>query len=215
GESMHIKFAVFVAVRIAEALHTAHTLEDESGDQTPVVHRDVSPDNILISSHGNPQLADFGVAQLATELQQKQNQPVRGKASFLSPEALQPDLGPVDGRSDIFSLGTVLYQALTGEAPFEREGRDQTLKAILLDAPPVPSARRPEVPEQLDAIVKQSLAKKPDERFQSAREFQNALEEALQAIGIVSERRFGEWIDELVDRAARIEENADSSRSAG
>lgn len=214
GERMPIKFAVFVTARIAEALHTAHTLEDESGNQTPVVHRDVSPDNILISSHGNPQLADFGVAQLATELQQKQNQPVRGKASFLSPEALQPDLGPVDGRSDIFSLGTVLYQALTGEAPFEREGRDQTLKAILLDAPPVPSARRADVPERLDTIVKQSLAKKPDERFQSAREFQNALEELLQEIGIVSERRFGEWIDEIVQKAAS-DEDQNHSRTAG
>lgn len=195
--SMPVELAVFLGQRVCEALAAAHELTDADGNETPVVHRDVAPDNILVSSHGTPKLADFGIARVVTDLQQRENEPVRGKITVMAPEAVKSDLGPIDGRSDLFSLGTVLYRCLTGNAPFDHDDQTQALRAILLDEPPVPSALRSDVPKALDRIVTRAMAKRPDDRFPSARAMQHQLEEVLGTFDVVTERDVKSWVDEM------------------
>ncbi len=169
-----IPFLVRVFADVAGALHHAHTCTDGAGKPLAIVHRDVSPENIMIGFDGVPKLLDFGVAKAATQNHKTEAGNLKGKFAYISPEQYQGQ--PLDGRSDVFSLGVCMYEALTGENVYDRASEYETVAAIVLD-PDVPSVRdrRADVPPELDAIVRSAMAKDQRERTASADELQAAL----------------------------------------
>jgi predicted Ser/Thr protein kinase len=153
--------AVRICAQIDDALEEAH----EHG----LVHRDVKPGNILISKGDRAYLTDFGLirrSKLETDLT-KTGQ-FMGTVDYVAPEQIKGQ--EVDGRADIYSLGCVLYECLTGQRPFRRESDVATLYAHLEDAPPKPSAKNPLVPSALDEVVAKAMAKRPDARYATAGE---------------------------------------------
>jgi serine/threonine-protein kinase len=172
-----IPLVVRVLAQTSEALHYAHRARDENGVPLGIVHRDVSPQNIMVAYNGSVKLLDFGVAKAASHETRTQAGVVKGKLAYMAPEQCRGDA--IDARADVFGLGVCLYEALVGRPLYQRATDFETLKAVMED--PVPSARtlRPEVPADLDAIVQRALAKTPEARWQSAGELQEALEQWL------------------------------------
>lgn len=170
-----LELAVKVCADIAGALHHAHTCTDARGNPLAIVHRDVNPENVMIGFDGVPKLLDFGVAKASVDRKHKTEAGnLKGKFAYISPEQYQGQ--PIDGRSDVFSLGVTLYEAITGEPLYDRDSEYETVAAIVLD-PDIPSlrAKNPDVPPELDVIVQMALAKDRDERYRSADELQSAL----------------------------------------
>ncbi len=161
--------AVRVLTQILAALGYSHRLG--------VVHRDVKPSNVFLLPDGSVKVADFGIAHIeSSELTQVGT--VLGTPAYMSPEQI---LGlPVDGRSDLFSVGVILYQFLTGERPFTGNATI-TMRKVLEEDPLPPSRFNVQIPGAMDAVVRVALAKKPDERFQTAEEFAAALDAAAHA----------------------------------
>lgn len=168
-----LKDAIFIAMEACRGLSYAHELADEDGHPLDLVHRDVSPPNILISKRGEVKVTDFGLAKARTQLERTDPGVVKGKFSYLSPEIASGH--PVDERADIFALGVCLWEMLGGRRLFLGETDYETVQAVSRARVPSLVDIHPEVDEQLDAIVQQALAKKPEERFQTAREFGDAL----------------------------------------
>lgn len=174
------RFPLNVLVKIAAdscaGLHAAHELADERGQPLNVVHRDVSPQNILIGMSGVTKVIDFGVAKAAGRLTQETSAGlVKGKIQYASPE--QAMGRQLDRRADIWALGTVLYQVLSGKLPYDGENQLATLHLLTSGKPPKPLP--PHIPQPLQNVVRKALAFKPEERFASAREMQLALESCL------------------------------------
>ena len=167
------RFSTADVVRILSQILAALGYSHKLG----VVHRDVKPSNIFLLKDGTAKVADFGIAHLeSSDLTQVGT--VLGTPAYMSPEQI---LGlPVDGRSDLFSVGVILYQFLTGERPFQGNATI-TMRKVLEEDPLPPSRFNVQIPGAMDAVVRRALAKKPEERFQSAEEFSAALNAAAQA----------------------------------
>ncbi len=164
--------AVAVASEVARALDYAH--------RQGVVHRDIKPANILLGAEGQVKVTDFGVAKLGVGSQTMAGQ-ILGTPAFMSPEQVRSE--PIDGRSDLFSLGTVLYQCLTGQNPFSADSiASISYKIVNADPAPV-QAYDPDLPDALAAVVDRALKKLPEERFESGAE----LAEALASLGTLPE----------------------------
>jgi serine/threonine protein kinase len=163
---------------LAGGLHHAHEAKDERGRPMRIVHRDVTPENVIVRFSGSPTLLDFGIAKSTIDPQKTQAGVLKGKLSYISPEQYQGR--DLDARSDVFALSVCLYEALTGESLYQRANEFETVAAIVLD-PSVPSVRdlRKDVPEALDRIVQAGLAKDRDERTKSADAIGEALEKLL------------------------------------
>ncbi|MFO0709526.1 MAG: serine/threonine-protein kinase [Sandaracinus sp.] len=175
------EFVAKVVAQVAEALHYAHRARDANGQPLNIVHRDVSPQNIMISYEGQVKLLDFGIAKAQSHTTKTQAGVVKGKFSYMSP---QQCMGKhIDARADVFALGVVLYEALVGETLYHRPTEYETMRAVIED--PVPSIRdkKPKLPLELDAIVQKALQKSPDDRFRTAADLQSALEEWLARSG--------------------------------
>ncbi len=172
GARLPVAVAAYVALRAADALDHAHRRRGARGEALRVVHNDVSPANVLLGFDGSVRLIDFGIAQAA--LRDRAGAGIlRGKFNYLSPEAVQGR--PLDRRSDVFSLGVVLHEMLTGEKLFTTRSDLATLAAVYdADVPP-PSDRRREVPAGLDAVVLRALAREPEQRFRWASDLREAL----------------------------------------
>ena len=154
-----IPVAVNYGRQILAALRFAH--------RNSVVHRDIKPHNVLVDEEGRVKVTDFGIARAgASEMTEVGS--IIGTAQYLSPE--QARGAPVDARSDLYSVGVVLYELLTGEAPYNGETPVEIAMKHLSAVPEPPSVKRPEVPPELDAVVLRALAKNPDDRFQSVEE---------------------------------------------
>ena len=169
----------FVGKEIASALDHAHRKRDSFGKPLGIVHRDVSPQNVLISFSGEVKLVDFGIAKATMKARQTAVGVIKGKYYYMSPEQAWGD--PIDARSDIFSTGIVLYEMMTGQMLYLEEDLHKLLDmARKADIAP-PSTLRRGIPPQLERIVMHALAKKPEDRYQSASDLASDLERFLHA----------------------------------
>ncbi len=197
GERVPLPIAVHVASRVAAALHHAHVATDSRGRALGIVHRDVTPENVLVSYDGVPKLIDFGIAKSADDKRRTEAGVLKGKFAYISPEQYRGE--PPDGRSDVFALSVCLFELLTGESLYERDSEYETVAAILID-PSVPSARErcADVPEALDAIVQRGLAKDRRARWQSADELAAALDAfAVQSGAVLRPADLAKWMSAL------------------
>ncbi|HEY4182992.1 MAG TPA: serine/threonine-protein kinase, partial [Kofleriaceae bacterium] len=159
----------------AAALHYAHELRGPDRKPIGLVHRDVSPANILIGYDGTVKVVDFGIAKAVLRSTETLSGMLKGKVAYMAPE--QCSGKPVDRRSDVFALGVVLYELITVRRLFKGDNDFLTMTAIVQGNIPKPSKLRPDLPDKLEAIVLKALAQDADQRFQTANEMRMALEQ--------------------------------------
>ncbi len=175
--------AIRIIADACAGLYYAHTRTDEQGRPLKVVHRDISPQNILVSFDGSVKLVDFGIAKAADQMSSTKSGAIKGKFAYMAPE--QAAGKPLDARCDQFALGLVLYELLTGVRPIKRDSEIGTLQAALACAIEAPSMIA-EVPSHLDEVVMKALARNVDDRYRDARQFQMALEQLLVQEGTIA-----------------------------
>lgn len=174
--------ALTIIAGVAAGLQHAHDRVGFDGRPLGIVHRDVSPSNLMVSYDGNVKVVDFGVAKAAHRASQTQTGAIKGKVGYMSPEQIR-NTG-VDARSDLFSLGIVVWEMLVGDRLFARAGEFETLEAIVTAPAPPPSTRRSEITPEIDAIVGRLLQKSPRDRYQTAEELLEDLEVATVKSGL-------------------------------
>jgi serine/threonine-protein kinase len=200
---------------VLQGLHAAHEARTETGLPLGIVHRDVSPHNVIVGQDGAPRVLDFGVAKAAWRTQTTREGQIKGKLAYMSPEQLLNQ--EVDRRADIFAASTVLWEVLTGSRLFSAEQPGAVFHRVLHEPVVAPSQKRPEVPPELDELVLKGLSKDRALRFATAREMAFALEK------IVPPASAGEvslWVEEvaretLAKRAKQVDgiESSAASRS--
>ncbi|QSQ24508.1 serine/threonine protein kinase [Pyxidicoccus parkwayensis] len=183
AEALGIPFPLVYAVKIASqvcaGLHHAHTKVDLYGNPLNIVHRDVSPENVVVAFDGSVKILDFGIAKAANQVEQTRTGEIKGKLSYMSPEQC---LGkPLDCRSDIFSLGVVLYEWLTGFKLFTGESEVAVMRSITEGKIYAPSYFREDLPERLEVILMKALERDRDKRYQTAAQMQKDLDAFLDA----------------------------------
>ncbi len=183
--TMPIGVACHIARDVCRALDHVHNLLDADGAPLNVVHRDVTPSNVLLTATGTAKLLDFGVAKYRASQARSQVGTIKGKPAYLAPETL--DRRDVDHRTDIFSLGIVLHELLTLQPLFEGDNHQITFYRVLNMEIQPPSQARPEVPPELDAIVLKALQRDRERRYQSAQEMARDLDQFLAAQAFPSE----------------------------
>ena len=207
GTPLRVPLICRVISDAAAGLDFAHSLRDSKGQPYNIVHRDISPQNILVTFEGGVKVIDFGVAKAAGRAQHTRTGALKGKYSYMSPE--QVSGAEIDGRSDIFALGIVLHELLTGRRLFKADSDVQTLARVRECNVSPPSRLNPQLPPGLDQIVLKSLAKNPEERFTTAQEFRLALEDWLiQGRMSASSAHLAEFLKtiyaERLDKEARL-----------
>ncbi len=173
-QHLPLEHVVGIIIDVCAALHYAHERADLDGAALRIIHRDISPSNVMVRYDGFVKLMDFGVARFSTKRTQTKAGERKGKVAYMSPE--QALTGPLDRRTDIFSLGIVLYELLTAKKLFKGKNDVVVLNKICTGDVPSPSALRPDCPAELETIVMRALALDPSHRYATALEFQLALE---------------------------------------
>jgi serine/threonine-protein kinase len=194
GKYIPLEHAVYLASETAAGLAYAHERREPDGQVWRIVHRDVSPTNILVTYEGQTKLVDFGIARAQDELREESGI-LPGKAPYMSPEQVR-GLG-ADHRSDIFSLGILLYE-LTLCRRLYRGPAEEVMKRIVEESVPPPTAIRRDYPAALELIVMRALEKRPEDRYASAAEMRHDLEEFLDDSGLrTGNRRLALYMNEL------------------
>jgi serine/threonine-protein kinase len=172
----------------ALGLNHAHAMTNAEGKPLGIIHRDVTPANIMVAFNGAVKVLDFGIARAAEEIKETRTQAgtVKGKVAYLAPEQIKR--APVDHRSDIFAMGVVLHECLSARRLFKADNPLAAMKAILDEPIPSASSLNPAVPEALDRIVAKALARDPDKRYQSGKALALDLEAALHEMKYFSQR---------------------------
>lgn len=211
-QSLHIHvsvpMAVYIASEASRGLYYAHTRKNPfTGEGVQIIHRDISPANILVSAEGEVKLADFGVARMRQSPKNEKSTSLVGKLGYLSPEQLEEK--EPDVRSDIFSLGIVTWELLAQSRLFGGKSRSEALdKLHQFKAPARLSQFNPEVNEELERIVFRALSRNPDQRYQSAAEFEKALSKYLHVYDpSFTPKKLGSFVQiALSDRLKKVED---------
>jgi ABC-type branched-subunit amino acid transport system ATPase component len=205
SQPVPLSIAVGVVVSVLHGLEAAHCARNERGEPLSLVHRDVSPQNVLVGVDGVTRLIDFGVAKALGRASVSREGQLKGKIPYMAPEQLSGR--QVTALTDLWGAGVVLWELLTGERLFEGETEGMILGRVLDEQVPPPSELRPEVPRALDAAVLRALERTPNARFPSARDMARALEAAVQP---ATADEIGAWVErtaqaELARRRQRVQ----------
>ncbi|MCG8556539.1 MAG: protein kinase [Proteobacteria bacterium] len=170
-----VDWSLHIVAQILDALHYAHTFTQPDGKPTPIVHRDISPSNILLSTDGRVKLLDFGIARMLGEANEFKTQDGRfkGKLAYTAPEAFGG--AEPEPASDVYSAGVLLYELISGKNPFRGREMRETFQRVMNYQPPSIHALRDDAPEAIDEVVSRALQKTPRKRFESAHSFSQRL----------------------------------------
>lgn len=198
-----LEHVLLIISSVAAGLHHAHTQVGLDGRPLKLVHRDVSPSNVLVSFEGTTKLVDFGIAKAATAEALTSNGTLKGKMPYMSPEQCSGE--PVDQRSDIFSLGIVLWELTTGKPLFSATNDFSVLQRVSKADVPKPTDLIPKYPQRLEEIVMRALQRDPDQRYPSALELQTDLEEFAHDSRLpLSATRLSKFMKSLFDEEADV-----------
>ncbi len=209
GEAMPVAQACFIVMKACEGLDYAHNKRDQSGRELSLVHRDVSPQNVLVSFEGEVKIIDFGIAKAAGKGSKTQAGILKGKFGYMSPEQVRGL--PVDRRSDVFSCGIVLYELLTGERLFVGESDFSTLEKVRNVEILPPSTYNRRIPDELERIVLKALAKDTEDRYQNAIDLHDELQAFVYTAGeFYSRKDLAGWMKktfgkEIEEETAKLE----------
>ncbi len=219
NKPMPAGIAIRIVLDALAGLHAAHELTGDLGEPLNLVHRDVSPHNILVGVDGIARIVDFGIARAEERIGTTRDGQVKGKLAYMAPEQTQSEQ-PVDRRVDVFTAGIVLWEALTAKRLFRGQTDAEVLRNLL--EKPIPRLREVATayPVALDDVLARALKRDPNERFDSALEFAEALEQAAEPLGIASPKQVGayvrevagEVIESVMRRVRAFQEGARSSR---
>ncbi len=190
-----------VGIGVLEGLHAAHEATDERGQPMHLVHRDVSPQNVLIGIDGIARVLDFGIAKAQSRIHETNHGELKGKMAYMAPEQIHG--GPLDRRTDVFACGVVLWELATRRRLFVGSQAADYLDAILKDEIPPPSKYAPDC-KPIDAVILRALERDPAKRYPTAREFALALEDALEP---AAPRVVGQWVS--ASAKATLDERAE------
>jgi eukaryotic-like serine/threonine-protein kinase len=189
GEQIPVSIAAAIASGGLHGLHAAHEARNERGDPLGIVHRDVSPQNIMVGVDGVARVLDFGIAKAIGRLHTTREGLIKGKLAYMAPEQIRGE--PVTRRSDVYAMSVVLWEALTGLRLFSAENEGALLDRVLTAPVKPPSKFASGVPRSLDRIVLRGLSRDPNERFATARAMADAIHEA---IAIAVNPVVGDWV---------------------
>jgi hypothetical protein len=210
AESLPIAMASYVIMQVCEGLDYAHNKRDAQGRELHLVHRDISPQNVLIGYEGECKLIDFGIAKAAGKASKTQAGILKGKFGYMSPEQVRGL--PIDRRSDIFAVGIVLYELLTGERLFIGESDFSTLEKVRNVEIQPPSSYNKKIPQELERVVLKALARDPDDRYANAIDLHDDLQSFLYSVGeFFSRKDLAAWMKktfamEIEEDNAKLEE---------
>jgi serine/threonine protein kinase len=209
---MPVPIALYILAQVCKGLEYAHRVKQE-GRPAGIIHRDVSPSNILVSWEGDVKVADFGIAKAGHKDEKTATGTLKGKYGYMSPEQVCGD--PIDHRSDIFAAGILLYESLVAKRLFKGETDLDTLervRAARISAPP--SAENKKVSPEVDRIVLKALAQDPADRYQTAEEFHDALADQLFATGKrMDSKALSRFMHQIFAQEIREEEEKEKERS--
>jgi len=191
-ELVPVPVAVTLLAGVLHGLHAAHEAVDDRGAELRLVHRDVSPQNVLVGQDGVPRVLDFGVAKAIGRLRTTPSGEIKGKLAYIAPEQLCG--AEVDRRADVYGASAVLWETLTGRQLFAGPNESVIVHAVLNQVVAAPSSETPDVSAALDRIVMRGLSRSADERFASAREMALALE---REVGTVAQSQVSDWLQSL------------------
>jgi serine/threonine-protein kinase len=185
--------------QVLAGLHAAHEAKDETGRPLGMIHRDVSPQNVLVGVDGLARITDFGIAKAASRLYVTLEKQIKGKLRYMAPEQIV-SAESLDRRADVYAMGVLLWETLAGAHLFKGDQIEQVLHLIMHQDPPSLAALRGDVPRAVDDVVRRAVARDPAQRFATAEEFHISLERALP---FASHRAVGEWVQEVCAQPLR------------
>ncbi|MET0283917.1 MAG: serine/threonine-protein kinase [Polyangiales bacterium] len=211
GRALPVPIAAALITGVLHGLHAAHETRGETGELLGIVHRDVSPDNVLVGVDGVPRLADFGVAKARGRVRTTPAGQVKGKLAYMPAEQLRGR--EVDRRADVYGAGAVLWETLTGRMLFDGASEGELIHRVLEDTVSPPSELNGLVPSVLDAVTLRALARDPGERFATAREMAQAIESSLR---VASQSEIADWLQQvagptLAKRATQLRTMVDAA----
>jgi len=217
GPALDAPLAARIIADAAEGLHSAHELRGKDGQPLNLVHRDVTPHNLFLTYDGVVKVVDFGIAKVTGRLSTTQAGTLKGKIAYMAPEQIRGKA--IDRRTDIFALGVVLWELTTGRRLFRMDTDLETVERVQACVVPPPSSMSYDYPVELESIVMRALQKRPEDRYQTARDFSRALQQYLmqagqfvgpEEISVYVENLFGERIKQ---REAHLKWAADVTKT--
>lgn len=184
GKGIPIRITLKILYDVLQALDYAHHRVDTFGKSLNIVHRDVNPRNVMLSIRGEVKLIDFGVAKADNRMDKTVGHTIKGKFAYMAPEQIDPTIGDIDGRADLFAVGLMLFELVAGQRPFQGLNEIQIMHKIMsVDIPDLPRAQDHPKPEMLQAIFNMVTRKEPSQRYTSAGQMAMAIQQASMSVG--------------------------------